>query len=296
MESIKELRKRTGAPIAAVKEALEEQNGNIEAAIDHLRKLGANIAAKKAHRDASEGLVGIAIAPDRSRATIIEVNSETDFVARTPQFGELVSAISETSLQDAMDSSIDTVRALSTDEVLNLSDNKSKLLDAISSLGENIVLKRATQMSIDSDSGSIFGYTHGSVSVGNGRIGALVALKGNDLSEVGQRLAMHVAAAAPNYITIESIPEKDLKREHSILMEAAQAENPGGKPKSQTLLQKIADGRLKKWYSAVVLEEQEMLVETPSFTDKPRSVKEHLRQESGAENIVGMCRMVVGDR
>lgn len=297
MESIKELRKRTGAPIGAVKKALEEQSGDVEAAIDHLRKLGASLAAKKAHREASEGLISIAISPDKSRATIIEVNSETDFVARTPQFGELVRAISESTLQEEITGHSNPLTPLNTEEVLSLNDNKSMLLNAVSALGENIVLKRASHMCIDQGSGSIFEYTHGAIGMGNGRIGALVALKGCELDDAGQRLAMHIAAAAPRYVNIDSIPTEDLGRERSILTEAAQAEQKsGGKPKPPAVLQKIAEGRLKKWYSTVVLEEQEMLVETPSFSEKPRSVKEHLRRESGASDIISICRMVVGDK
>lgn len=297
MDSIKQLRKRTGAPIGAVKKALQEQSGDLEAAIDHLRKLGASMAAKKAHREASEGLVGIGISPDKTRACIIEVNSETDFVARTPQFGQLVRAISESALTNANSAKTGALTTLDTEELLSLSDNKALLLNAVSSLGENIVVKRASHMCIDKGEGSIFGYTHGSFGVGNGRIGALVALKGSVLNEAGQRLAMHIAAAAPSYIEIGSIPTEDLERERSILMEAAQAEQkPGGKPKPPAVLQKITDGRLKKWYSAVVLEEQEMLVETPSYSGKPRSVKEHLRSESNGSDVLQMCRLAVGER
>lgn len=297
MESIKQLRKRTGAPIGAVKKALQEQSGDLEAAIDHLRRLGASMAAKKAHREASEGLIGIGISPDKTQACIVEVSSETDFVARTPQFGQLVRAISESALTEVSSAKTGALITLDPEELLSLGDNKALLLNAVSSLGENIVVKRAAHLCVDTGDGSIFGYTHGSVGAGNGRIGVLVALKGAELGEVGHRLAMHIAAAAPSYIKTNSVQGEDLERERLVLMEAAQTDQkPGGKPKPPAVLQKIVGGRLKKWYSAVVLEEQEMLVETPSYSGKPRSVKEHLRSESKVSDILQMCRLAVGEK
>ncbi|CDF35718.1 Translation elongation factor EF-Ts, mitochondrial [Chondrus crispus] len=297
MHAIKELRKRTGAPIGAVKKALDEEKGDMEAAIVYLRKIGASIAAKKAHRDASEGLIGIAISPDKSRASIIEVNSETDFVARTPQFVQLVNRLTESALNKGRVADCNTMISLDTQQLLEQDENKEMVLGAVSSLGENIVLKRANVMTLDSASGALFGYTHGSAGIGSGRIGALVALKGGTLNEAGPRMAMHIAAAAPSYISIGSIPPQDLERERSILLEAALAEQKAGdKPKPPAILERMAHGRLRKWYASSVLEEQEMLVDNPSYSGEPRAVKEFLKKETADSEIVAMCRMVVGEK
>lgn len=298
MESIKELRKRTGAPIGAVKKALDEQAGDLDAAIDHLRKLGANMAAKKAHREASEGLIGIAISPDKTKASIVELSSETDFVARTPQFGKLLSCVSKSALARNDIHGENSLGEIDVEKLLNVDDNKGRLLSAVSSLGENIVLRRASCMQIRDSPGAIFGYVHNTVGEGNGRIGALVALKGENLGEmVGPRLAMHVAAAAPSYTAIEYIPREDIEKEREILTEAVRAEQKSGtKEKPAVVFEKIVQGRLKKWYSTTVLYEQEMLVEPSSYGGKPRTVAEHLASEAKNAKIVNMCRFAVGEK
>jgi len=297
MDSIKELRKRTGAPIGAVKNALEEQSGDIEAAIDHLRKLGATMAAKKAHREASEGLVGIVISDDSSKAVILELNSETDFVARTPQFGSVVQSLTNSLICAPSASNDSLLKELDVEDVLNVDGNRSVLSGAVSSLGENIVLKRVSSMRVQRGQGSIFGYVHGSLGDGSGRIGVLVALEGTDVNEVGRRIAMHIAAASPGYVSSDAIPAKDIEKERSILMEAARTEQkPGSKPKPQAVLERMADGRMKKWMSSVVLEEQEMLVEGSSYAGKPRSVKASLASENEKAKVLGFARFEVGEK
>lgn len=297
MESIKELRKRTGAPIGTVKKALLEKSGDLEAAIDHLRKLGANMAAKKAHREASEGLVGIAISEDKKTAAMVELNSETDFVARTSQFQQVLSNITISTLNSPHSTQMNGLTVFDTKELLNMNGNMDLLSTAVSSLGENIVLRRACRVVIAEGSGAIFGYAHGTANESNGKIGALTALKGSDLEDTGKRVAMHVAAGAPDYISVQSIPDDDLEKERTILIEAIEAErNPGDKPKSPAILQKITDGRIKKWYSTVVLEEQEMLVETPAFSGKPRSVAQHLAAECHGAKVLAIARFAVGEK
>lgn len=297
LQSIKELRQRTGAPIGAVKKALEEQSGDLEAAVDHLRKLGASMAAKKAHREASEGLVGICISDDRKSASIVELNSETDFVARTPQFGQLLEAISRSALSHTSDCAAGLGVAICPKHLLDTDDNQGLLLNAISSLGENIVLKRAYGMHIADNDGAIFGYIHGSVGAGNGRIGTLLALEGKNISEVGPRLAMHIAAASPSYTSLDSVPAEDVEREREILVEAAKAEQkPGAKEKPLAVLKKIVDGRLDKWYSATVLSEQEMLIESSSYSGKPRTVSRYLAAESKGAKVLDLCRFAVGEK
>lgn len=296
LDSIKELRKITGAPISAVKKALEEQNGDIEGAIDHLRKLGASLVAKKANRQAMEGLVTISISADNSKAVILELNSETDFVARTPQFGQLARKLTDSALSNADTLGVGSFSHIDVEQLLSINDNKDLISSAVSSLGENIVLKRATSMNTMSETMSIFGYVHGTVAEQSGKIGVLAALDGPSLDSIGPRVAMHIAAAAPLYPTIDSVPESDTEKELSILLEAAREEQSKGKPKPPEVLQKIADGRLKKWYSEVVLNEQEMLVENPSYEGKPRSVVKSLAAEGSGVRITDFVRFSTGNK
>lgn len=292
LHSIKQLRARTGAPINAVKKALEEQDGDMEAAIDHLRKLGASMVAKKAHRDASEGLIAVTLAPDKRSAAIVEVNSETDFVARTPKFGDLIRSIAVSALGCGPDS-VSGLLPLDVDRVLAMDANNERLHATVSALGENIVLKRAMVLQA-APSESIYGYVHGSVNENGGKIGVLVALEGDSADVVGQRLAMHIAAASPNYMSVDSIPEAHVEKERNLLMEVAKTEQAGGKSKPEAVLQKMVEGRLRKWYAEAVLEEQEMLVEG-SYSGKPRSVAKAIKADGGAK-ISRFVRFAVGEK
>lgn len=292
LDSIKRLRSRTGAPINAVKQALEAQSGDIEAAFDHLRKMGASMVAKKAHREASQGLISVSVAPDRKSAALVELNSETDFVARTPQFAQLINSLVSSALQyERQDSS--GLFALQTDRLLAINDLSDQLSDAVSSLGENIVLKRASLLQVDPTS-SIFGYVHGKVSDNNGTIGVLAALDGDDVEELGPRIAMHIAAAVPSYLSVASVPEAHLEKERQLLMEAAKSQS-ASKPKPEKVLNMIAEGKLRKWYSEVVLEEQEMLVET-SHQGKPRSVSKAIKADAPGAEILQFARFAVGEK
>lgn len=297
MDSIKELRKRTGAPIGAVKDALQEQSGDIDAAIDHLRKVGATMVAKKAHRLASEGLISISISPDKTKAAIVELNSETDFVARTPQFGQLIQSITQSALSCDSQASSDTLIPIDVDRLLAMNGNNDMLSSAVSSLGENIVLRRASLLNVNQPSTSIFGYVHGTIRENSGKIGVLVAMQGTQLDIAGPRVAMHITAAAPSYINLESVPEADIEKERAVLIEVAKAEqNSDAKPKPAGVLERIADGRLKKWFSEVILEQQEMLVEGGSYTGKPRSVSLAMEKEFSGAKVVQFARFAVGDK
>lgn len=297
VDAIRELRRRTGAPIGAVKKALVQQEGDLESAIDFLRKLGASMVAKKAHREASEGLIGIAISGDRTSAAVVELNCETDFVARTPQFQHVVNAIAESALTRNAGSSSCEVTYLDPDTLLSVDENKDAICAAVSSLGENIVLKQGMRISLEKGKGSVFGYTHGAVGNGNGRIGVLVAVDGSGLEAVGPRLAMHIAAASPRYISIGSIPPEESARERSVLLDTLQSESKlSGKPKPVAILEKIVEGRLKKWYSSVVLDEQEMLVEAPFFSGKPRTVQQYIASEAGGGKVLSMARLSIGGK
>lgn len=293
--AIKELRSRTGAPIAAVKKALEEKNGDIEASIDLLRKLGASMIAKKAHREASEGLVAIAISEDRRSASIVEMNSETDFVARTSQFGELVRSVVHSALSSASQTAAD-VHNIPAEHLLH-GRVEELHATAVSSLGENIVLKRASLMRVSENSSRIYGYVHGAVGENSGKIGVLVALNGSHTQDTGRRLAMHIAAAAPSYLTVDSIPDAHLEKERLVLSEAARVnQKADNTTKSSHIIDRIVSGRLNKWFSDVVLMEQEMLVEDPSYQGKPRSVCSSIRSTSEDAAVQGFIRFSIGEK
>ncbi|KAI0566471.1 Translation elongation factor EF-Ts [Gracilaria domingensis] len=294
MAAIKELRARTGAPIAAVKKALEEQGGDIEASIEHLRKLGASMAAKRAHREASEGLVSIAISSDKRRAAIVELNSETDFVARTPQFGELARSVADTALVASTEQPSSVVSL--DPRTLLQGKNEDLLSQAVSSLGENIVLKRASLLQLREQSGAVYGYVHGALAEGGGKIGVLVALEGSATEDIGHRVAMHIAAATPNYLDVESVPKSHIEKERSVLIEATKYNQKGGSPKPPKILERIVNGKINKWLTEVVLEEQEMLVEGPDYQGKPRSVSHSVSAASRNAVIHGFLRFAVGDK
>lgn len=304
MSSIKALREQTGAPIKAVKEALEANEGDSEQAIDYLRKLGTALAAKRAHRQADDGLVAVVVSADRRTGGIVELSSETDFVARTPQFASVAQALARSALHIGQELASDSDKrekgisqTLSNEDVLTLDSGEERVTDAATALGEKIVLRRAASVTIPSAvEGHIYGYVHRVVTKECGKIGVLVAVTGNvNANDVGTRLAMHVAAAAPKYISMSSVPEEDVEKERSILLEAARTESAtSGKPKPENVLHNITTGRLRKWYADVVLEEQEMLVEENNFDGKPRPVQKAISAVAPASKIVDFIRFEVG--
>lgn len=305
MASIKALRERTGAPIKSVKEALEATEGDSELAMDHLRKLGATLASKRAHRVADDGLIAIALSSNQRHGAIIELSSETDFVARTPQFASVAADLARYALQIPSSSmSVKSeARALIIDDILKIEGAERKIYDAATALGENIVLRRAT--TISSTTGAISGYVHRSVGTADcGKIGVLVAMGCNTahdqrqhIDAIGRRVAMHVAAAVPKYMFVDSIPQEDIDKERTILLETVRMEGEKtGKPKPDTVVERIVDGKLKKWVSEVVLDSQEMLVEMDGYSGKARSVAGSVAAESANCHIVDFTRFEVGNQ
>lgn len=302
MAAIKALRGRTGAPIKAVKDALEAENGDQKRALEYLRKLGAALAANRAHRNANDGVVSIAISPDGRSGAAIELCSETDFVARTPQFTALAATFARNALGvNSANSPQGVARNLPIDQLLSIDKGEDKLAEATTALGEKIELRRVITLTAgDESNGLVFGYLHRNVGEGCGKIGVLVALKGNEnnLSSAGRRVAMHVAAASPKFARIKGVggvPQDVLSKEREILFEAARAEMiAADKPKPDSVLQKVVDGRIRKWFSETVLEEQEMLVEVEGFNGKPRSVLKSLQEESNGALISDYVRLEVG--
>ena len=251
---VKELRDKTGAGMMDCKNALNENNGDIESSIDWLRTKGLAKAAKKSGRVASEGLIAVSSSDDFS--AIIEVNSETDFVARNDIFQNVASKISSLGL---MSSSIDDLKEQNIDEKdMNV---ESYITEMISSIGENINLRRMTRF--ESSNSNVSTYIHGQVNEGLGKIGVMVNLKSDAekeaLSELGKKIAMHIAATKPLSVSIEDIPSDVLERERNILIEEARE---SGKP--EDIIEKMIDGRLKKFYQESVLLEQTYVIDGES--------------------------------
>ncbi len=244
---VKDLREKTGAGMMDCKKALDEAKGDMEAAIDWLRKKGLSAAAKKAGRVAAEGL--IALASKDTQAAIVEVNAETDFVGRNEQFQKFALQAAQTALENNGD-----VEAVKT----KLQDTLTSL---IATIGENMTIRRAAKLSVQQ--GIIATYVHNALAPNLGRIGVLVALESTadkaKLMELGKQLAMHVAAARPEALTIESVSAKALERERNIFTEQAKA---SGKP--ENIIGKMVEGRIRKYYEEVVFTEQVYVVDGES--------------------------------
>ena len=251
---VKELREKTGAGMMDCKNALTENNGDIESSVDWLRTKGLAKAAKKSGRVASEGL--IAISSSESFSVIVEVNSETDFVARNESFQNVANTISQLGL---LSSSIDDLKI---QKIENKDINVEEYItEMISSIGENINLRRMIRF--ESSNTNIASYIHGQVSEGLGKIGVMVNLKStvnNEMvNELGKKIAMHIAATNPLSISIEDIPSDILERERNILIEEARE---SGKP--EEIIEKMIEGRLKKFYQESVLLEQTYVIDGES--------------------------------
>lgn len=249
---VKELREKSGAGMMDCKRALEESNGDIEAAYDGLRKKGLAAAAKKAGRVAAEGLVGVATAA--KTGAVVEVNSETDFVARNELFQAFVRSVA--ALAVSQDRDADALKAASF--AGNGKTVEGELTDLIARVGENMVLRRAKRLTVGQ--GHVASYIHNAVSPGLGKIGVLVALESAASDEVlaplGRQLAMHVAAANPQYLDQASVPSSALDRERAVLRE--QALESG---KAADIVDRMVEGRLRKFYEESVLLDQVYVID-----------------------------------
>src|SRR5947209_5152940 len=235
--SVKELRERTGAGMMDCKKALAENNGEMEAAIDWLRAKGLAAAAKKAGRTAAEGLVGVVV--EGNRGAVVEVNSETDFVAKNELFQDFVRNVAKLALQHGTD-----VEALGAAQYPDGGTVQEKLTDNIAKIGEHQSLRRAAIVEVNE--GAVVSYVHNQVAPGLGKIGVLVALESaapaETLNALGKQIAMHVAAAHPLALDAESLDPALIERERSIAIEKAKE---SGKP--QNIAEKMVEGGLAKF-------------------------------------------------
>jgi len=246
---VKELREKSGAGMMDAKKALEEVSGDMEAAVDFLRKKGLAKAEKKSSRTAAEGLVSIT--SNGTNGAVLEVNSETDFVARNEQFQSFV----KTATANAMD--VDSVDALMASDMDGKSVNDT-LTNLVATIGENMSIRRMEKLSVSD--GVVVGYVHNPVAPNLGKIGVLVALESTGdkekLSALGKQIAMHVAAAFPQCLNEEGADQVALERERNIIRETALAE---GKPAE--IVEKMLDGRMKKYLKEICLMDQIFVID-----------------------------------
>ena len=249
---VKELRDSTGAGMMDAKKALTETNGNMDAALDWLRTKGLAKASKKSGRTAAEGLVGVAV--DGGRGVAVEVNSETDFVGRNGEFQAMVAGIAFAAL------GVDTLEALHEAEV-NGTPVKSVITDAIAKIGENMTVRRMAVLQGE----TVVSYVHNAAADGMGKIGVLVALSGADTG-IGRQIAMHVAAANPAALSEADMDAVIVAKERSIQTAKALEENTGAaKPKPEAVIEKMIDGRMKKFIAESTLLGQAFVV-NPDLT------------------------------
>ena len=280
---VKTLRERTSVGMMDCKKALIETGGDIEAAVDWLRKQGI-AAAGKAGRVATEGLIGVAVTDHK--AAIIEVNTETDFVARNAAFQDAVRTVTTLALDTAND-----LEALKSASYPGTNGTVADTLAQLAAtVGENIQLRRIATLAVDQ--GVVGSYVHGAVAPNLGRIGVLVALDSagdpSKLAALSKKFAMHVAAARPEALTIDDVDPAALERERKVLGEQARA---SGKP--EHVVEKMVDGRLRKYYQEVVLLEQVSVIDGKS---KILEVVESAAGDVGAPvRISGFVRFALGE-
>jgi elongation factor Ts len=280
---VKELRDITGAGMMDCKKALTEVDGALDDAVDWLRKAGLAAAAKKAGRVAAEGLVAVCV--DGPAGAVVEVNAETDFVARNEQFQEFVNGVAGIALKTG--GNMEEVAAATASGGETVAEELKTL---IATIGENMSLRRSTSLQVSN--GVVASYVHNAVAPNLGRIGVLVALESDGdaekLSAFGRQLAMHVAAAAPRWTDIGDVDASELERERSILVDQAKA---SGKP--DEIIEKMVEGRLRKFYEEVVLLEQVFVIDGET---KIRKAVEAAAGDVGAPvTLTGFARFVLGE-
>jgi len=281
---VKELREKTGAGMMDCKKALSETAGDLEAAVDWLRKKGLAAAAKKASRVASEGLVGVGMVG--LKAAVVEVNAETDFVARNETFQGYVAAVAEIAV--AKNGDLEAIKAApfpGTGRTV-----ADELTHLIATIGENMSLRRAAVVSVSA--GVVAAYIHTPLARGMGKIGVVVGIESDGNRDVlgvfGRQLAMHIAAARPEAVDTSSVDPAALERERAVLADQART---SGKP--EAIIAKMVEGRLRKYYEEVVLLEQTWVHDGESKVSK---IVEQVAKDAGAPvKVAGFVRFQLGE-
>ncbi|OQW53797.1 MAG: elongation factor Ts [Proteobacteria bacterium SG_bin9] len=278
---VKDLREKTGAGMMDCKQALNETAGDMEAAIDWLRKKGLSKAAKKAGRVAAEGLIGAITS--NGKGALVEVNSETDFVARNEQFQGLVKMVAQVALEAG---NLDAVKAAKVGSVTV----DQAIADAIATIGENMTLRRVAHLSVGK--GIVASYIHNAVIDGLGKMGVLVALesggKADELAALGRQIAMHIAASNPLALDASGLDPEVVRREKDVLADKYRQQ---GKP--DNVIEKIVESGLKTYYKEVCLLEQAFIHD--SGKSVAQAVKEAEGKVGGPVKITGFVRYALGE-
>lgn len=283
-EMVKTLRERTGAGMMDCKKALAENNGDMEAAVDWLRAKGISKAEKKSGRTAAEGLIGIA--SGGHKAVVVEVNSETDFVARNEAFQDLVRGVAAVAL--TTDGKVESVSAATYPATGKSVEDTIK--DAVATIGENMTLRRSVLLEVSE--GTVATYIHNAAGDGIGKLGVLVALKSAGDKEVlwsvGRQVAMHVAATNPLAIRPEEVDPAVAERERNVFIEQSRA---SGKP--DNIIEKMVDGRMRKFFEEVALLSQAFVM-NPDIT-VGQAIKDAEKQAGASIEVTGMARLLLGE-
>ncbi|CAM4225234.1 translation elongation factor Ts [Lacicoccus alkaliphilus] len=266
---VKELREKTGAGMMDCKKALQETDGDLDAAADYLREKGISKAAKKADRIAAEGLVHVA--SKGNDGVIVEINSETDFVARNENFQQLVKDIAD----HILETKPENVEALNQSE-LDGQTVEAKMTEAVAKIGEKLTLRRFV-LAEKPDNGAFGEYLHM-----GGRIGVLTVVEGTTEDAVAKGVAMHAAALNPKYVSSDQVPEEELKHEREILKQQALNE---GKP--ENIVDKMVEGRMRKYLEEI------SIVNQPFVKDSDVTVEEYLQKHDA--KLVDFIRFEVGE-
>ena len=280
---VKDLRTKTGAGMLDCKKALGETGGDIDAAVDWLRTKGLAAAAKKASRVAAEGLVAVAIAG--TTGAVVEVNSETDFVARNEQFQGMARAIARVALKEGADVAKIAAAAIGTGRTV-----QEEITHAVATIGENMNLRRAAVLSVDA--GVVVPYVHNSLGEGLGKIGVLVALKSTGdkaaLEAFGKQVAMHIAAVNPQALNVAQLDPAAVERERQVLTDQA-----AGSGKTPEIIAKMVEGRIRKFYQEVVLLEQTFVID--GETQVGKAVANAAKAAGAPVEVTGFVRFALGE-
>ncbi|MBL6664401.1 MAG: elongation factor Ts [Rickettsiales bacterium] len=283
LELIKKLRESTGCGIADCNKALKENDNDFEKSVDWLRKKGLSSAVKKSGRVTSEGAVGVYKESD-TKMSVVEVNSETDFVAKNDKFQDFTKKIAE--LAAGFGDDVEALKKSNFNDSVTVED---ELKNQIAVIGENISVRRISTLEVSK--GAVISYIHNVIAPNLGKIAVLVALESDasadSLEEVGKQIAMHIAAAKPESLNIESVDADKLSRETEVLKEQARA---SGKP--ENIIEKMIEGRIRKYYEEVVLLEQAFVMDDKK---KIKDLVADFSKENGETKICAYKLFILGE-